>query len=136
LSGSKNFSLKIGEVSQQTGCKIETIRYYERIGLLPEPTRSEGRFRLYRREHVKRLNFIRRSRKLGFSLEEIRGLLRLVDSSHYTCAEVKEITVGHLREIESKIEDLQTLRAVLGEMASQCDGGEVPKCPVIDALYK
>ena len=126
----------IGKVSKKTGCNIETIRYYEKIDLLPEPMRSDGGFRLYSEEHLKRLNFIRRSRRLGFSLDEIRGLLNLVDSDSYTCSEINDITLGHLHEIEAKIEDLQNLRAVLKEMSSQCEGGEVPECPVIEALFQ
>lgn len=125
----------IGHVSEVTGCNIETIRYYERIGLLPNPPRSDGGFRLYGDEHIKRLNFIRRSRKLGFHLDEVRGLLSLVDTNTHTCAQVKSITVNHLHEIEQKIADLTKLKKVLTDMASQCEGEKVPLCPIIDALF-
>jgi MerR family mercuric resistance operon transcriptional regulator len=129
-------STRIGEVSKRTGCNIETIRYYEKIRLLPEPPRSTGGYRLYGEAHIKRLNFIKRARRLGFSLDEVRGLLSLVDSNEYSCDEVNNITVEHLHEVERKIKDLQKLRRVLNEMASQCEGGQVPECPVIDALFK
>jgi len=127
--------LTIGPLSDRAGCNIETIRYYERIGLMPRAARSDGGHRLYGEEHVKRLGFIRRSRELGFTLEQIRTLLRLVDGRQYTCAQVKRITVGHLEEIHRKVADLRTIERVLQDMAAQCDGGAVPKCAVIDALF-
>ena len=99
----------IGTFSERTGCHIETIRYYERIKLLPKPPRTEGGHRLYDREQVKRLVFIRRSRELGFSLDEIRTLLRLVDGKRYTCQEVKTITETHLEDVKRKIADLRRL---------------------------
>ncbi len=127
--------LSIGTLSARTGCNIETIRYYERIGLMPRTARSEGGHRLYGEEHVKRLGFIRRSRELGFTLDQIRTLLRLVDGRRYTCAQVKRITVQHLDEIHRKVADLRTIELVLKDMAAQCGGGAVPKCAVIDALF-
>jgi MerR family mercuric resistance operon transcriptional regulator len=124
-----------GELAGQTGCNIETIRYYEQIGLLPPPPRSQGGHRLYGQDLVKRLTFVRRSRDLGFTLEEIRGLLRLVDGGKYTCAQVEAMALDHVREIRRKISDLKKLKNVLETMASQCQGGTVPRCPIIDALY-
>lgn len=124
----------IGALSKQTGCHIETIRYYERIGLMPPATRSSGGHRLYGEADGKRLGFIRRTRELGFTLDQVRTLLRLVDGGRYTCAQVKRITVHHLDEVRRKVEDLRKIGQVLGEMAAQCDGGTVPKCAVIDAL--
>ncbi len=128
--------LTIGVLSKRTGCNIETIRYYERIGLLPAPPRTQGGHRLYGEAHLKRLTFIRRSRELGFALDDVRGLLQLVDGGHYTCAEVKDMTLQHLDEIRSKVADLRRLERVLKEMAAQCTGDDVPECPVIDALSK
>ena len=125
----------IGTLSKQTGCHIETIRYYERIKLLPKPPRSEGGHRLYDRDQLKRLVFIRRSRELGFSLDEIRTLLRLVDGKRYTCFEVKTITEKHLGDVGKKISDLRRLQKTLRTISSQCDGGLVPDCPIIDALF-
>lgn len=127
--------LTIGTLSQRTGCNIETVRYYERIGLMPHPARTGGGHRLYGQDHVKRLGFIRRSRELGFTLDQVRTLLRLVDGRRYTCAQVKRITVAHLDEVQRKVADLRTIERVLKDMAAQCDGGTVPECPVIDALF-
>jgi len=128
--------LTIGQLSRRTGCHIETIRYYEKIDLLLPPPRSEGGYRLYGEDHLKRLNFVRRSRELGFTLDEIRGLLRLVDGGDYTCLEVKAITLEHLDEVRRKISDLRVLEKVLEDMVSQCDDGRVPECPVIEALFQ
>lgn len=124
----------IGWLSGQTGCNIETIRYYERIGLMPAPPRTEGGHRLYDEEHARRLTFIRRSRELGFTLEDVRGLLGLVDGGNYTCSEVKALTLGHRREVREKIADLRRLERTLGQISAQCEGGSIPDCPIIDAL--
>ena len=128
--------LTIGGLSKQTGCHIETIRYYERIRLLPEPPRTSGGHRLYDDVHLKRLTFIRRSRELGFTLEEVRELLGLVDGGGYTCAEVRAITVAHLNDVHQKITDLRNLEKVLKDMISQCEDGTIPDCPIIDALFQ
>ena len=124
-----------GVLSKRTGCNIETVRYYERVGLMPDPVRSEGGHRLYSEEHVRRLRFIRRSRELGFTIEEIRALLGLVDRRNYTCAEVRDISVAHVEEIGRKIKDLRRLEKTMNRMIQECDGGAVPDCPVIDALF-
>lgn len=124
-----------GALAAQTGCNLETIRYYERIGLLPPPPRSPGGHRLYGPELAKRLNFVRRSRELGFTIEEIRGLLRLVDGGSYTCAQVEQMALAQIGEIRRKIADLERLETVLRQMAARCSGGEVPECPIIDALF-
>ena len=124
-----------GELAVRIGCNIETIRYYEQVGLLPPPPRSRGGHRLYGQDLVKRLNFVRRSRDLGFALKEIRGLLRLVDGGKHTCAQVEAMALDHVREIRRKILDLNKLKNVLATMASQCGGNKVPDCPIIDALY-
>ena len=125
----------IGALSKQTGCNIETIRYYERIGLMLPATRSDGGHRLYGESQGRRLGFIRRTRELGFTLEQVRTLLKLVDWGRYTCAQVKRITVHHLDEVRRKVVDLRKIERVLEQMAAQCEGGTVPKCPVIDALF-
>jgi MerR family mercuric resistance operon transcriptional regulator len=126
----------IGSLSRDTGCNIETIRYYERIGLMPAPPRSKGGHRLYEKDHLKRLSFIRRSRDLGFALEEVRGLLRMIDGHDYTCDEVKVLTLNHLQGVQQKIADLRRLEKALKTMAAECEGGNVPDCPIIDALYR
>ena len=124
-----------GALAAGTGCNIETIRYYEKIGLLPPPPRSAGGHRLYGRDLVKRLSFVRRSRDLGFTLGEIRELLRLVDGGTYTCGEVEQLALDHVRDIRRKIADLRRLQRVLETMAAQCSGDAVPDCPIIDALF-
>jgi MerR family transcriptional regulator, mercuric resistance operon regulatory protein len=126
----------IGALSQRTGCNVETIRYYERIGLMPPPARSEGGHRLYGEPPTRRLGFIRRTRELGFTLDQIRTLLRLVDGGRYTCAQVKRITVRHLDDVRRKVADLQEIERVLARMARQCDGGTVPRCGIVDALFE
>ena len=131
---SRALSYGIGRLSGEAGVHIETIRYYERTKLMPPPPRTEGRQRVYDASHLKRLVFIRRARELGFSVEEIRGLLHLVDGGSYTCAEINEIAIKHLDDICNKIADLKRLSRVLDAMASQCGKGQVPECPIIDAL--
>ncbi len=126
----------IGALSKQTGCHIETVRYYERIGVLLKPPRTEGGHRLYGKEHIKRLMFVRRSRELGFSLGEIRTLLKLVDGKQYTCREVKALMEEHLGDIKKKISDLKRLQKTLADISSQCEGEMVPECPIIDALFE
>ncbi len=124
----------IGVLSEQTGVNIETIRYYEREGLLPHPPRTAGGHRSFSEDHLKRLTFIRRSRELGFSLAEIRVLLALVDGGSYTCGEVKALTLEHAESVRSKISDLRRIKRILLDISSRCEGGAVPECPIIDAL--
>jgi len=128
-------NLTIGVLSQRSGVKVETIRYYEREGLIPEPPRSEGGHRQYSDDHLRRLVFIRRSRELGFRLEEVRTLLGLVNRG-YSCGQVKTLTLQHLTSIRRKITDLQKLEKTLAEVSSRCEGGAVPECPIIDALFE
>ena len=131
-----SFPIGIGELSKQTGCKIETIRYYEQKRLMPEPPRSGGRHRLYSDEMRGRLLFICRSRKLGFSMHEIRDLLSLVDGEQISCERVKTIAEEHLRDIRSKISDLRKMQRTLSDLASRCSGQDVPDCPIIDVLQQ
>ena len=125
----------IGALSQRTGCNVETIRYYERERLWCLPGRTAGGHRVYGDEHVKRLSFVRRTRELGFTLDEIRGLLALVDKANFTCDEVQALTLEHAGKIRRKIQDLKKIEKVLRDMASKCDRGAVPDCPVIDTLF-
>ena len=126
--------LTIGALSERTEVNIETIRYYERIGILPKPPRSSGGHRLYANEHRQRLVFIRRSRALGFSLRQVRLLLGLSGGRRLTCAKVKNITEQHITEIRLKIKDLRRLERVLSDMAAQCRGDELPECAILEAL--
>lgn len=123
-----------GRLAKLTGCNIETIRYYEGAGLMPQPQRSEGGFRLYDEPDIRRLSFIRRCRELGFTLEEIRGLLELVDGGEYSCGEIQKMTLAHANDVRKKIADLRRMERILKEMAAQCEGGDVPECPILDAL--
>lgn len=125
----------IGEMSRETGVNIETIRYYERIGLMPHPDRTEGGNRQFNHHHLKRLAFVKRSRELGFSIVEIRALLDMTDRSDFTCSEVHQITVSHLGTIKKKLTDLRRMEKVLKEMAAECSRGDVPDCPIIDTLF-
>lgn len=129
-----NFS--IGALSTATGVSIETIRYYERIGLMPAPPRTEGRQRIYDAEHLRRLTFIRCSRELGFSLDQIRELLGLAGKHELTCAEVKALAEQHIADIPRKIKDLKRLQRILSDLAARCHGRRVPDCPILDALYE
>ena len=131
----RNIPLRIGDLSRRTGCKIETIRYYERIGLLPRPARSAARYRLYSSDDVRRLVFVRRCRELGFTLEEVRTLLALAaDHSKDTCGEVREIAAGHLADIRAKIADLRVMESLLSDAVRRCDTNKPPGCPLIDSL--
>ncbi|PKP68041.1 MAG: MerR family transcriptional regulator [Alphaproteobacteria bacterium HGW-Alphaproteobacteria-5] len=127
-------AIKRGELAKRSGCNIETIRYYEKIGLLTEPDRTASGHRLYAPDDQARLGFIMRGRDLGFDIEDIRGLLGLVDGGHQTCAEIKERTERHLADVRAKIADLGRIERVLAATAAQCSGDEVPQCPVLDAL--
>jgi MerR family transcriptional regulator, mercuric resistance operon regulatory protein len=136
VTRSRPHRLTIGKLSKQTGVNIETIRYYERIGLVPAPPRSQGRQRLYDDLHRQRLAFIRRSRALGFSLNDTRDLLGLARGHDLTCAEVKALTEQHIADIRGKIRDLRRLNRVLSELARKCRGMTAPDCPILDVLGK
>jgi MerR family mercuric resistance operon transcriptional regulator len=124
----------IGVLSAETSVNIETIRYYEKIGLIPAPPRTQARQRMYDSAHLKRLIFIRRGRELGFSLDQIRELLGLVPGHDLTCAEVKAMTEEHVADIRRRVKDLRKLERVLTHLAAKCSGNDVPDCPVLDAL--
>lgn len=126
--------LTIGELSKSTNTNIETIRYYERIGLLPKPSRTSGNYRVYNKAELGRLSFIRRARDLGFPLDQVRALLELADRRDQPCATVDALVRTHLREIERKITDLQALGSELSEMLSQCSRGTIASCRIIEAL--
>ncbi len=126
--------LRRAELARSTGCNLETIRYYEKIGMMPDPPRTAGGHRIYGNKHESRLRFILRARELDFSLDEVRGLLHLVDGDTHTCAEVKQRTETHLQEVRAKIADLQRIESVLAHTAAQCSGDAVPECPILDEL--
>lgn len=132
----KSKRLSIGDLSKRTGAIVETIRYYEKIGILPVPERTSSGRRIYNQDDLQRLSFVRRSRELGFTQNQVRGLLGFVDTKDSSCDDVKELTLEHLSEVRRKIDDLKKMEAVLVDMANQCMGGTVPDCPIIDALYE
>lgn len=124
----------IGTIADRTSVNIETIRYYERVGLLPPPPRSEGRQRVYDEGHVRRLTFIRRSRELGFPLDDIRALLELVDAGSLDFSATKEVTLRHLADVQGKIASLRKLERALSTLTTACRPGRQSTCPILDAL--
>jgi len=124
----------IGDLGKKTGTKVETIRYYERIGLLPAPARTSGNYRSYTPKHLGRLSFLRRARDLGFSLKQVRALLSLSDQRRRSCEAVDRIAREHLAEVDRKIADLTALRRELHRVISQCGHGTVEECRIIEAL--
>lgn len=126
----------IGAMSRETGVNIETIRYYERIELMPKPDRTPGGTRQYSHEHLQRLSFIRRSRELGFRIDEIRAMLRMVDQDGVSCGEVHAMTVEHLASVKEKIAQLRKLERALSDMAAECAKGDIPDCPIIETLFR
>lgn len=127
--------LTIGGLAARTGVNIETIRYYERIGMIPSPPRTAGGQRRYDESHLRRLAFLRRCRELGFPLDEIRALLALVDGGDYSCEDVRNMTLRHLDSVRRRIADLQVMERTLDRMAAECAGGAVPECPIVDRLF-
>ena len=131
----RNAGIQIGELARRSGCNVETVRYYERIGLLPIPARTAGRYRQYETADVRRLMFARRARELGFTLEEVETLMAL--STHNVrsaCAEVRQLAAGHLAVVRAKIADLQTIEGVLADAIQRYDADELPGCPLIKTL--
>lgn len=126
--------MKIGDIARATGTKAETVRFYEKIGLMPLPGRTEGNYRLYGDHHLKRLNFIRHARGLGFDIAEIRSLLGLVDQPERECAEADRIASGHLAAVDAKIGRLEALRGELIRMVGLCRGGQAATCRVLEVI--
>ena len=127
-----------GKLADATGCNIETIRYYENIGLLPPASRSEAGYRKYGDEHLRRLRFIQRARSLGFSGAQIHDLLALSDADgRHTRADVKALTEAHIDEIGARIRDLQKIRRRLSQISSYCDGSRqsAQSCPILESLF-
>jgi len=126
--------MTIGELSEHTEVNIETIRYYERIGILPKPPRSAGGHRLYVEGYQRHLVFVRRARELGFSLEDVRALLRLTGDRRMACGKAKGITEKHIADIRRKVDELKRLERALSAMVTQCRGDDISDCPILDAL--
>ncbi len=131
---SKN-DLTVGRLAQQAGVNIETIRYYERRGLLKQPSRGTSGWRRYDDEALRVLMFVKRAQRLGFTLDEVRNLLKLrASTSRKACARVQKRAEGKLAEINSKIHDLEAMRAALSELAKRCHPDDAGECPVLEAL--
>jgi len=127
-------AIGIGELARRAGCKPETVRYYESIGLVSDATRTEGGQRRYGEEAVRRLTFIRHARDFGFSVAAVRELLAMSDQPDLSCEEVDAIAKHHLEEVESRLQRLSALRDELRRMVSQCAGGKVESCRIIEVL--
>jgi MerR family transcriptional regulator, mercuric resistance operon regulatory protein len=128
----------IGELSARSGVKIETLRYYERIGVLPPPPRSDGRQRVYDMSHLRQAKFVRRARDLGFSLDQIRDLLGLAPGGDLSCAEVKALAKAHMAAIQRqrKIEALKKLERTLNDLLAGCDARPGQDCPILETLSR
>lgn len=125
----------IGDLSRQTGCNIETIRYYERIGLLPAPPRR-GRYRSYGPGDIARLGFVRRARELGFTLDQVRALLGLAAGGRASCADARDLAARHLKDVRARIADLRRMERALADTVRACEAGNDKGCPLIAALSK
>ena len=126
--------ISIGAAADKTGVKTETIRFYEREGLIRPPLRTDGGHRVYDSDRIERLAFIHRARELGFPLNQVRSLFQMVDETGHTCGEVGELAGSHLETVRSRIADLRAMEKVLQGMVSSCSGGTVPECPIIGTL--
>ena len=127
-------TLSIGALSKATGTTVEAIRWYERVGVLPAPGRTAGNYRAYGTAHLERLSFVRRARDLGFTLDQVRELLRLADERGRSCDAVDRVAREHLGEVERKIADLEALRRELRDLIGRCRHGTVDDCRIIGAL--
>lgn len=127
--------LTIGKLASATGVNIETIRYYERVGLVAAPARTDGNYRSYCDDDVARLRFIRRTRDLGFSLDQVRALLSISGQRDRDCGTVNTIATAHLAEIDRKLADLTTLRRELADAVAACAGGSVAECRILEAFF-
>lgn len=127
-------AVPIGEAAQKTGVKIPTIRYYEQIGLLPAPVRTDGNRRLYQETELRRLSFIRHARELGFDLKAIRALLSLQDHPEQSCASADAIARARLAEVRQRIARLKALEDELTRMIDECARGRIAECRVIETL--
>jgi Cu(I)-responsive transcriptional regulator len=126
--------MKIGEIAAATATKVETVRFYEKAGLLPPPARTAGNYRSYGTSHLQRLSFIRRARQLGISLDDVRELLALADDKTQSCEAVDAIANSHLTVIEQKLADLNQMATELRRMIGQCQKGRISECLIIETL--
>ena len=126
--------MRIGMLAASCNCPAETIRYYEKIGLLPEPVRTANGYRSYDDRHQKWLQFVLRSRALGFTQDEVRRLSNIADQSQPVCADVHQLLVEHIVDVRKKLLDLKRMEKALARLKSKCQDGTLNDCPVIDEL--
>jgi MerR family transcriptional regulator, mercuric resistance operon regulatory protein len=126
--------ITIGQLAKAAGVNLETVRYYERIGLIAKPPRMSGGQRSYSSEDARHLAFVRRARELGFSIDDIRALLKLAVPGQQSCAEVQSIASAHLTNVQTKLADLARLEKILAATVAQCSGDASPVCPVLEML--
>jgi len=134
VSNARTDGMAIGELSKLTGVHVETIRYFERIKMLPKPPRTSGGRRSYGATHVRVLAFIKRSRELGFSPDDVRTLLRLGGPDKARCCDVRDIATDHLNDVRAKITDLRKLERLLAKTVARCTGTTAPQCAILDIL--
>ena len=128
-------ALSIGELSRLAECRVDTIRYYERIGLMPKPVRTEGKQRRYNEQQARQLLFIRRLRDIGFSVEEVSGFLAMRRQDSYGCAEFKRIADARVARIRQQIDQLRRLERRIRDISAHCAEGADANCGVIEALW-
>jgi len=126
--------MNIGTAAKLSGINAKTIRYYESVGLMPEPLRAENGYRHYQDKDLQTLRFIHRSRNLGFTIKDIRGLLGLWQDTGRASADVREVAKRHVTEIEQKIEEMESVRQTLMQLIHQCHGDDRPDCPILEDL--
>ena len=134
MSIASHAAVNIGAAARRSGITVKMIRYYEAVGLIAPADRSAGNYRTYDRRDINRLEFIKRARGLGFSLEAIRQLLALWDDNGRASAEVKALVATHIAELDSRIASLKGMRRTPAHLAERCDGDNRPDCPIIDDL--
>ncbi len=126
--------MKIGTLAERAGLSTKTIRYYEKVGLIDPPPRTEGGYRAYVDDDIDILRFVARARGLGFSVKECKTLLTLYSDRSRASADVKALALAHIEEVDRKIKELQSIRLTLGELATKCHGDDRPDCPIIEEL--
>jgi Hg(II)-responsive transcriptional regulator len=126
----------VGQLAGEAGINVETIRYYEKLKLLPKPKRKESRYRIYNETDLKRLLFIKRAKELGFTLKEIKELMELKIDSEAKCGDVKHLTEHKLKDVDDRIRDLKTIKSVLVKLINQCVNEEVSsdECPILESI--
>lgn len=127
--------MQIGELARASGCRVVTIRYYERVGVLPPPVRAANNYRQYGDAHLRRLRFVRRTRELGFSLDDVRKMLSLIDRGDYTCDDMRALAQEHLAEVRARMDDLNRMEAALTDLVTRCNGGATPDCSMLESLF-